>query len=59
MEEGDHTALILSDFLPCTADRDGLIEITDDVIGVTAIAFLFNDFGAFTTQLPFEICCIF
>ena len=59
MAEGDHTALILSDVLPCTADRDGLVEITADFLGVTAIAFLFNDFGAFTTQIPFEICCIF
>ena len=58
MEQGDHRAIILSDALSCTAGRAGLIEINAQH-GVAAIAFLFHDFGAFTTQLPFEVCCIF
>ena len=59
MAEGGHIAIVLSDILPCTAARDGLVEITDEEFGVTASAFLFNDSRAFTTQLPFEVCCIF
>ena len=59
LEEGAHIAVYLSQFLPCTDGIDGLIELADDRFGVTAIAFLFNPYGAFTTQLPFEICCIF
>jgi len=59
MKEGDHMAVILRDFLPCTAGKAGLVEIISDFIGISGIAFLFNDAGAFTTQLPFQVCCIF
>ena len=53
MQAGEHVAFLVSDRLPCSADRRGVMEIVADK-GV-AIAFLFNDSGAFTTQLPFEI----
>ena len=58
MEKGDHRAVILSNALSCTAGQAGLMEINAQY-GVAAIAFLFHDSGAFTTQLPFEVCCIF
>ena len=58
MEKGDHRAVILSNALSCTAGQAGLMEINAQY-GVTAIAFLSHDSGAFTTQLPFEVCCIF
>ena len=57
MDEGDHMAIVLSDTLPCTINQDGLLEVIADRFGVTAVAFLFNDFGAFTTQLPFDVFC--
>ena len=48
---------MFSDMLPCTINQDGLLEVIADRFGVTAVAFLFNDFGAFTTQLPFDVFC--
>lgn len=54
MAAGEHQAFLLSDRLPCSADSRGVVEIVPEDSGA-AIAFLFNDFGAFTTQLPFEI----
>lgn len=54
MNAGEHISLLISDLLPCTADARGVLEVVPDE-GGTMIAFLFNDFGAFTTQLPFEI----
>lgn len=54
MGAGEHESFLASDRLPCSADIRGVIEIVPDDSGA-AIAFLFNDFGAFTTQLPFEI----
>lgn len=54
MDSGEHEAFIVSDRLPCTADIRGVVEIVPEIAGAM-IAFLFNDFGAFTTQLPFEI----
>jgi len=58
MTFGQHVSFLVSDpaWLPCTADTRGVIEIVPAEGGSgTAIAFLFNDQGAFTTQLPFEI----
>ena len=58
MTFGQHVSFLVSDpaWLPCTADRQGVIEIVPAEGGSgTMIAFLFNDQGAFTTQLPFEI----
>jgi len=54
MGAGEHVSFLASDRLPCSADTRGVLEIVPDDSGA-AIAFLFNDFGAFTTQLPFEI----
>jgi hypothetical protein len=54
MGAGEHEAFLVSDRLPCSADIRGVLEIVPENSGVI-IAFLFNDFGAFTTQLPFEI----
>lgn len=54
MAAGQHEAFLVSDRLPCSADRSGVVEIVPAGSGAM-IAFLFNDFGAFTTQLPFEI----
>ena len=58
MFNGQHVAFLVSDlaWLPCTAERNGVLEIVpaQNATG-TAIAFLFNDQGAFTTLLPFEI----
>lgn len=53
-----HVAFLASDpdWLPCTADERGVIEIVPGEGGSgSMISFLFNDQGAFTTQLPFEI----
>jgi hypothetical protein len=58
MAFGQHVSFLISDpaWLPCTADTQGVIEIVPAEGGSgTMIAFLFNDQGAFTTQLPFEI----
>jgi len=58
MTVGQHVSFLISDpaWLPCTADTKGVIEIVPAEGGSgTMIAFLFNDQGAFTTQLPFEI----
>jgi hypothetical protein len=58
MSIGQHVSFLVSDpaWLPCTADTHGVIEIVPAEGGSgTMIAFLFNDQGAFTTQLPFEI----
>jgi hypothetical protein len=58
MNVGQHVSFLVADpaWLPCAADRFGVIEIVPAEGGSgTAIAFLFNDQGAFTTQLPFEI----
>ena len=55
---GQHDAFVVRERLPCTAGRDGLLDIATDFVGITAIAFLFNDSGAFTTQLPIEVCCL-
>lgn len=58
MTVGQHVSFLVSDpaWLPCSADRQGIIEIVPANGGSGAmIAFLFNDQGAFTTQLPFEI----
>lgn len=56
MAEGQHESFLISDFerLPCTIDSRGVLEFVPDKSGVM-IGFLFNDSGAFTTQLPFEI----
>ncbi len=58
MTVGQHVSFLVSDpaWLPCSADTQGVIEIVPAEGGSgAAIAFLFNDQGAFTTQLPFEI----
>ncbi|MDA0204804.1 MAG: hypothetical protein O3A53_08275 [Acidobacteria bacterium] len=58
MTAGQHVSFLVSDlaWLPCTADAQGVIEIVPAEGGSgTMIAFLFNDQGAFTTQIPFEI----
>jgi hypothetical protein len=58
MTLGQHVSFLLSDpaWLPCAADTQGVVEIVPAEGGSGAmIAFLFNDQGAFTTQLPFEI----
>lgn len=54
MAAGQHEAFLVSDRLPCSADTRGVVEIVPADSGAM-IAFLFNDSGAFTTQLPFEI----
>lgn len=58
MTVGQHVSFLVSDpgWLTCTAGQRGVIEIVP-AEGSTgsAIAFLFNDQGAFTTVLPFEI----
>lgn len=54
--DGSHEAFLLSDRLPCSAGRRGVAEVIPSFAG-TMIVFLFNDAGAFTTQLPYEICC--
>jgi hypothetical protein len=54
MGAGQHEAFLVSDRLPCSAGKGGVVEIVPEHSGAM-IAFLFNDFGAFTTQLPFEI----
>ena len=51
---GAHEAFILSERLPCTSSQEGTIEVETDEGGITPIAFLFNDFGTFTTQLPID-----
>lgn len=55
-EDGEHAGILLTDRLPCTAGVRGVMEIIPQWWG-SLIAFLFNDDGAFTTQLPYEICC--
>lgn len=58
MTVGQHVSFLVSDpaWLPCSADRRGVIEIVPaNGASGSMIAFLFNDQGAFTTQLPFEI----
>lgn len=58
MTVGQHVSFLVSDpaWLPCSADRHGVIEIVPaNGASGSMIAFLFNDQGAFTTQLPFEI----
>ncbi len=56
MAAGQHQAFLVSDFdrLPCTAEARGVLEFVPSQSGAM-IGFLFNDSGAFTTQLPFEI----
>lgn len=58
VQDEQHEAFVLQDRLACIANRDGLIEIFSDFVGITAIAFLFHPEGAFTTQLPWSICCL-
>lgn len=53
----EHGAGLLTDLLPCTDGTRGAVQFTADGLGGSLIAFLFNDFGAFTTQIPYEICC--
>jgi hypothetical protein len=58
MTLGQHVSFLLSDpaWLPCSADTQGVVEIVPaEGASGAMIAFLFNDQGAFTTQLPFEI----
>lgn len=58
MTAGQHVSFLVSDpaWLPCSGDRRGVIEIVPaNGASGAMIAFLFNDQGAFTTQLPFEI----
>lgn len=50
-------SFVLSDRLACTANKNGLLEVQASGPGIAAIAFLFNDSGAFTTQLPLTLCC--
>lgn len=54
--DGQHSSALLTDRLACTAGQRGVVEIVPQYWG-SMIAFLFNDSGAFTTQLPYDICC--
>lgn len=49
-----HGANLLTALLPCADGRTGTVQILSDT-GFALIAFLFNDSGAFTTQIPYEI----
>lgn len=54
--DGQHAGILLTDRLSCTAGNRGVVQIVPQYWG-GAIAFLFHDSGAFTTQLPYDICC--
>ena len=56
---GEHLAFLVSALLPCTAGRDGLLEIEADFVGGTVAGIVAHDAGPFTVQLPYEICCVF
>ncbi len=46
----EHTAFITHDVLPCTRDRDGVVEVIGETRGVTGVGIMANDDGAFVTQ---------
>lgn len=50
-----HAGNLLTDLLPCTEGQRGAVQVTASGTGGALIAFLFNDSGAFTTQIPYEI----
>ncbi len=58
LSEGAHRAFVLQDELSCTAGQSGVLEITVERFGAAPIGMIFHDFGPFTTQIPYELCCI-
>jgi len=57
LQDGEHFAFVLQDVLGCTAGRDGMLEMFTR-FGGAATGLIFHDFGPFTAQVPYEICCI-
>lgn len=53
--EDSHAGYLLTDLLPCTDGQRGAVQFVASGLGGAGIAFLFNDSGAFTTQIPYQI----
>lgn len=57
LADGQHEAFCLQDRLPCVANRDGLVEVMTDFVGLTAISLTADPLGRLWTTVPQSICC--
>lgn len=57
LNDGQHRAFCLQDVLPCVADRDGLVEVMTDSVGLTAVSLTADRLGRLWTTVPQSLCC--
>ena len=57
LNDNQHEAFCLADRLPCVANRDGLLEVTTDFVGLTAISLTADPLGRLWTTVPQSLCC--
>ena len=55
LQQGDHVAFLVNLSIPCTAGRDGILDIIADAAGLAAIGLSFDPDNRMWTQVPYSI----